>query len=113
MPAGELRERVAFDQIAESDSSYGIVAGEWEEQFITAARIRFLVGSEPVIAQRLQGVQPAVITVRSFIATRRVDTSWRARNVRTGEIFNIRSVTPGEDKAYIDFLCEAGVANNA
>ncbi len=113
MPAGELRERVAFDLIGEASSPGGITAGDWEEQFVTAARIRFLVGSEPVIAQRLQGVQPAVLTVRSFIDTRRVDTSWRARNVRTGEVFNIRSVTPGEDRAYIDFLCEAGVATNA
>lgn len=112
MSAGELRELVAFDQIAESDSSYGLMAGEWEEMFRTAARIKNLRGSEPVIAQRLQGVQPAVIKVRSFSDTRLVDASWRVRNVRSGAVYNIRAVTPDERGFYIDLLCEAGVATN-
>ncbi len=111
MPAGELRERVAFDQKAQSDTVYGIAAGDWEEQFREPARIRYLVGSEPVIAQRLQGIQPAVITVRANHLTRAVDSGWRIRDVRTGKPFNIRSITPDEINAYIDLLCETGTVS--
>lgn len=113
MGAGELRERVAFDEISDSDTSYGIAAGDWEEQFRRDARIRPLVGTEPVIAQRLTGVQPIVITVRSDSLTRTVTTAWRIRNVRSGDAFNIRSVTPDEKRRYVDFLVEKGPATNA
>lgn len=113
MSAGELRERVAFHSIADSDSSYGITAGEYEEQFRRAARVRPLVGTEPVIAQRLTGVQPVVIRVRSDSETRDVDTAWKIVDVRSLVAYNIRAVTPDEKRKYIEFLCEAGVAVNA
>lgn len=110
MPAGELREKVAFEEQAVSDSSHGIVAGDWEEQFRVSARIRPLIGSEPVIAQRLTGVQPVIITVRSNANARRIVAAWRVKNVRTGTLYQIRAVTPDETRDYIDLLCEAGVA---
>lgn len=107
MPAaGLLRERVAFEQIAQSDSSYGTIAGDWTERFQARARIRPLLGSEPVLAQRLQGIQPFVITVRSSSDTRDITNTWRARNARTGMIYSIRAVTPDEHRKYIDILAE-------
>lgn len=112
MTAGELRERIAFHSIAESDTSYGIAAGEYEEQFRRDARIRPLVGSEPVIAERLQGVQPLVIKVRSDSETRTITTAWKIVNVRTLDAFQIRAVTPDEKRRYIEFVCEKGVAVN-
>lgn len=110
--AGELRERVAFDQqfVEDYSPSYGLTVGDWQEQFTCAARIKPLVGTEPIQAQRLKGVQPLVITVRSSQNTRMVDSSWRIRNARTGTQYQIRSVTPDEKRTWIDFLCEAGVA---
>lgn len=110
MSSGELRERIAFDLVAESDTTYGIVAGDWDEQFTRAARIRPLRGSEPVIAQRLSGVQPVVITVRSDPETRLITSAWRARDARAGTHYQIRAVTPDEKRRYIDLLCETGVA---
>jgi len=110
MPAGELRERISFYLQAESDTSYGIAAGAWDLQFTVAARIRPLRGSEPVIAQRLKGVQPVVITIRASDNARRIDTSWQARNARTGAQYQIRAVTPGEKRDYLDLLAESGVA---
>jgi SPP1 family predicted phage head-tail adaptor len=106
--AGDLRDRVAFDKEVAGDDTYGNTVTGFAEQFAVAAQIRFLRGTEPVIAQRLQGVQPAVITVRASADTKQVDASWRARDTRTGAIFNIRSVTPSDDRAWIDLLCEAG-----
>lgn len=112
MPAGELRERIAFDEIAEDETSYGVAAGDWDEMFRRAARIRRLVGGEPVIAERLTGVQPVVITVRSDSDTRTVTTAWRIRDVRTSAAYQIRAVTADEKRRYIDFLCEIGPATN-
>jgi len=110
--AGELRERVAFHEIAEEDSSYGIMRGDYEEQFRRDARIRPLVGTEPIIAQRLTGVQPVVIKVRSDSSTRDVTTAWKIVDVRSLTAYNIRAVTPDEKRKYIEFLCDAGVATN-
>lgn len=110
MPAGELRQRVAFEKQAEVASSFGIEAGDWTEQFQVWCRVRPLRGTEPVIAQRLVGVQPIVLTVRSSSDTRLIDASWRARHVHSGALYNIRAVTPDERKAYIDLLTESGVA---
>lgn len=112
MSSGELRERIAFHEISEADSSYGISAGEYAEQFRRAARIRPLVGGEPVIAERLQGVQPVVIKVRSDSETRDVTTAWKIIDVRSLASYNIRAVTPDEKRRYIEFLCEKGVAVN-
>lgn len=111
MSAGALRERVAFDSIGKTDNAAGTVADAWAEQFIVWARIRFLKGGEPIIAQRLTGVRPVVITVRSSSATRAVDSSWRMRDANTGTTFNIRAVTPDEIGAYIDFFGDTGGAD--
>lgn len=110
MPAGELRERISFFMQADADTSYGIAAGDWDFQFTVAARIRPLLGSEPVLAQRLTGVQPVVITIRAHDGARRIETGWQARNIRTGAEYQIRAVTPGEKRAWIDLLAESGVA---
>lgn len=115
-PAGSYRERVAFDQREDlSDSSpavdYGNTQGDWQEQFVVAARIEPLRGAESVQASRLAGKQPVKITVRVSSDTRLITTDWRARDVRSGTIYNIRSkVNPDERKVDFDLECEAGVA---
>lgn len=108
--AGELRERIAFDKITSTDSVYGTVAGAWVEQFQCRAGVRCLVGSEPVIAQRLLGVQPVVITVRSSTNTRLVDPSWRIRDANSGVVYQIKACTPDAKRMWIDILASAGVA---
>jgi len=111
MSAGELRERVAFERREDVDDGYGNVNGQWVEQFVTAARIQPLKGGEAVQADRLAGKQPVIIRVRYAEATNAVDTSWRARNTRTGTVYNLRSAANmDEHRRYIDFLAEAGVA---
>lgn len=104
--AGELRDRVAFDAETTGDDGYGNTVTGYAEQFIVSAKIRYLRGSEPVIAQRLQGVQPVVITVRASDDTNGIAPSWRVRDVRGAAVFNIRSVTPSDDRHDIDLLCE-------
>src|SRR4051812_12213009 len=110
MSAGELREKLAFDEVASSETTYGVTPGDWDEQFVRSARVQPRFGSEPVIAQRLAGVQPVTIKVRADTDTRRITNAWRARNTRSGVVYQIRTVTPDEKGAYIEILAEAGVA---
>lgn len=102
--AGHLRERVWLDQ--RGLDANGDRKGAWETVTTVWARIVRLKGSEPVIAQRLEGVQPAVITVRSSPITRAITTAWRAVDVRTGQEFNIQAVTPDEKRKFIDILVD-------
>lgn len=104
---------MAFDAREETDDDAGNYVGEWRERIApVAARIQPLKGGEQVIAARLTGVQPVVIRIRYSVATAAIDTSWRARNARTGAVYNIRSIANmDERRAYLDLLCEAGVAD--
>lgn len=110
MPSGDLRERVAFDRRVVEDVEGGSVRSDWAEQLTVPARIRPLRGGEGVIAARLQGTQPVVITVRYSSATKTIDPSWRCRDARTGREYNIRTATPDERRVWVDLLCEAGPA---
>lgn len=111
---GELRENFAFDKIEQTaNDGGGTIPGAWVEQFTARAGVRMLKGSEPIIAQRLQGIQPVVIKIRSSTKSRLVDTSWRARDKRSDAIYNIRAVTPDAKRAWIEILAEGGVATNA
>lgn len=116
--AGELRERVGFYVRAGGDSSpdYGNPEGayETEPEFTCAAKIKPRLGGEDVFAARLAGRNFVNITVRRSSHTAEVTTDWRARNERTGRVYEIRSIIDphGADSRrgrWIEFLCEEGV----
>lgn len=113
--AADLRHRIAFDcraaitPAAGEDS--GTVSGDWAEQFVVWTGRRYLVGSEPVLQSRLQGVQPVVLTVRASSQSRAITTEWRARETQSAVTYNIRAVTPDARGDFIDLLCEAGGAD--
>ncbi len=110
MAAGKLRELLAFEQLGRSDDGYGnLEADGWEEVFRAAADVLPLRGGETVIAARLQGTQPVLITVRSCASTRAVTPDWRARDVRTGLVYNIRTNPQSVRKDYQEMIAEAGV----
>lgn len=108
--AGDLRERVRFQARAETDDGYGNpVAGSWSDQFTARARIMPKMGSEAVVAARMQGMQPYVITIRSNAGTRQVTPAWRAVNDRTGAIYDIKAVTnPDERNTFLELLVMEG-----
>ncbi|WP_163893244.1 phage head closure protein, partial [Proteus mirabilis] len=77
--------------------------GDWVEQFQCAASIKPKFGTEAVTADRLTGTNTYVVTVRYSSQSKVVTTDWRARNVRTGEILNIRSITdPHEQRQWLE-----------
>lgn len=84
---------------------------DWREEFERAAQVKPLVGSETVIAERLQGVQPAVLIVRYDARTVRVTPDWRAVDCRTGTIYQIKSVADQDRRrAWLTMMAQTGVA---
>lgn len=111
MPAGELREKVTFGERAYLSDGYGGQIGDFADQFTVAARIRPMKGGEDVLASRLTGIQPVIITVRYSSDTRQIAPDWSARDARTGTIYAIKSImNTDERKRYLDILATSGEA---
>lgn len=108
--AGRLSERIAFDAVTTAADGYGGTIEGFAEQFVVWAGRKFLRGGEGVQAARLEGRQPVILTIRASSQTRVITTDWRARDTRSATVYNIRSVEPSEDRAFLDLLCESGVA---
>lgn len=111
MLASKLKHKLAFDKRSDTDDGYGNVVNGWVEQFVVWGGKKYLVGGESVMAARLAGRQPVAITVRWSTMTEQITNDWRCRDVYTEELFNIRSITPGERReGFLDMLAESGVA---
>lgn len=97
---------------------YGNTEDEFPDtaDFIVAANIIPKMGDrETVLAARLTGRALVTIIVRQSANTRMITTDWMAKDERSGEIFNIRSVNDPEGGNsthgfYFEMLCESGVA---
>lgn len=111
MKAGSLYHLFAFDARDAVSDGAGNTQGAFVEQFQCNAGRLVLRGGETVMAARLEGRQPVILSVRAETRTNRITSDWRARDVRTGEVFNIRSIQPSEKRDAIELLCEAGVAD--
>jgi SPP1 family predicted phage head-tail adaptor len=101
---------VAFEERQESDDGAGNVTSGWVERFQSRAGYIDLRGGEAVIASRLQGQHTLVVYVRASSRSQSVNSDWRIRDRRDGRIFNIRDIATTPDRAWIDFLCQSGVA---
>lgn len=115
MTAGVLKWQVRFDQKIAVDDPYGGTTSEWQPQFTRWAEIRPLKGSEPVIAQRLTGIQPVLIIVRSDTETRQITPAWRAVELDRGEEVRFYGLKTAEDmeraRKYITMIAEAGASD--
>lgn len=109
--AGDLKRRVAFDKRTSATDGYGNTVGGWAEQFLVAAGYLHLKGGETVMAARLEGQHMQVIFVRLSSQTLGVSTEWRIRDARASTIYNIRDITPTEDRQWLEFLVQSGVAS--
>lgn len=107
--AGDLRARIAFDQRAVSTDVYGGQQGDFVEDFVVAAKITPRFGGEEVMAARLAGRQPVTIMIRYSSDAVSVTEAWRARDARSGALYNIRSIVVDPLKMWVEFLCEKGV----
>lgn len=108
--AGEFWHRVAFEKRSATSDGAGGTTTAFAEQFVNSASYRRAGGSEAVMAGRLEGRHTQIVRVRASPRTRLATTDWRLKDTRTGVYFNIRDITLTEDRAYLDLLCESGVA---
>ncbi|WP_353641323.1 phage head closure protein [Mesorhizobium sp. WSM2239] len=109
--AGDLFERVGFDKHGTASDGAGGTISAFVEQFTRRAEFIHLRGGEAVLAARLQGRHTQIIRVRADSETRTVTTDWRISDKRlAGVVYNIRDITLSKDRAFLDMLCERGVA---
>lgn len=112
MQMGKLRDRVTFALPGSVTDDYGNVESGFVDQFTVAANILYVKGGEQVMAARLDGKQPVVITIRSSTESAQIKTDWRAVDARDPtRIFNVRSIQPSDRKDFTELLCEIGGAN--
>ena len=105
-----LIARLAFDApLTGPDGSGGVVIG-WQERFQTRAHFRYLRGGETVVAARLAGRQPVVVTIRAHDSARQITPAWRMRDVGLGVAYNIRAIVPSGDRKWLEITAEGGVA---
>lgn len=110
MAAGRLDRRLRFEERQEVSNGAGGFRGEWVHQFTVAAGRKWLRGGEAVIGARLEGRQPAILTIRSSLQARGIGHDWRAVDERDGRVFNLReSPKESDDRAYLEMLAESGV----
>lgn len=109
---GEYNNRVTFGARAlGSGDDYGNPETGFVDAFTVWAKLLPLRGGEQVMAARLEGRQPWIITVRRTPETEQITTDWRAVNAdNAAQTFNVRSVTPSPARDIIDLLVEEGVA---
>jgi SPP1 family predicted phage head-tail adaptor len=109
--AGDLRGRIHLQSRTAIDDGYGNeVAGPWSTRFTVAAGFKPRLGGEEVMAARLGGQQPWIITIRQSSETRQVTTDWRIVDARDERrVFNIRSIVdPDGKRAFLEILAQEG-----
>lgn len=113
MGASKLYYRLQFQSRSEPvDDGYGnTVGGDWEARFEASCGLTYLKGSETVLASRLEARSPVIIMVRNSTKAQAITHEWRARDVRTGVIYQIKErPRPSEDRSALEMLAESGVA---
>lgn len=108
--SGDFRERVRFEARELISDDYGNdVTGAFKPQFERSALYIMKPGSETVLAARLQGQQPVTMILHYDSKTRTIRTNWRAVDLRTGTIFNIRASEDMDRKRqWWTVVCVAG-----
>lgn len=101
--AGALRERVTFQE--RGLDANGDRLGDWSAGFTVSARVVHRTRGEVALQQRIQGHQPAEITVRLSSRTRPITNAWRA--LIDGQVYEIQAVAPDERRVFLNILAEA------
>lgn len=102
MRAGSIRELLSF-QRRQTDAQ-GRSTGPFVEIFQQHARCVALKGSEPVIAKRLEGVQPIQFQTRYSANVASLTTADRIVWLRTGQVYNVTSVAIDEKLTKADIM---------
>ncbi len=108
--AGALRDRWTFQQRSLDPNQDR--RGPWEVGIEDEpTEVTWLRGTEAVMQDRLTGVQPVILTIRSSDATRAITPAWRAFDMRQPTVVgNVTGVTPSRQRGFLDILVTVGKA---
>lgn len=112
--AGDLSGRFTIQRdMAEPDWSGHPGEPDWQDQFTVWGGIQFMRGGEAVMSARLTARQPAILTIRNSSQARGILPSDRAKNTRTGELFNIREQprVSRDNHGFLEVLIESGASD--
>jgi head-tail adaptor len=111
MLAGRLDMRLQFQAPYEIDNGAGTLTQGHAPQFEIAASVKYLRGGETVLSSRLEQIAPVIITVRACNDTRQIAGEWRAVDLRTGTVFQIKELPRvSENRGFFEMLAVSGVA---
>lgn len=111
--AGSLRGLVHCQELGNVDDGYGNTNDGWLTKATVAAGFMPLRGTETVMAARLAGKQPYVVTIRSSDQTRAMTPAWRLVDARAGlkedgkpkRVFDISAISDPDGKgAWLEVL---------
>ncbi len=111
---GALRFRLHFQQRDTGDDGFGNpVAGPYETAFTQRAAMIARMGTETVMASRLQGVQPYTVRIRYSAQAAEVTADWRIVDARDGRVFAIKAppVNVDGENRWIEILAAEGEPN--
>lgn len=110
---GAMRERVRFEArgYLEGDLTGNPQSGPFAEVYSCAAQITPKLGGETVLAERLTGTQPMLITVRMCQALAGLAADWRVVDTRKNIAYNIKAFSnPDEKRRFLEILATSGEA---
>lgn len=118
--AADFRFTVRFDTLITVSDPFGGETTSWSTletgSFVRKAALTMLKGGEEVMAQRITGIQPALIRVILDSDTATIDPSWRAVQLLPGDAerpYALKSVADMEgNNRVITMLCEAGAPDS-
>ena len=112
---GQLRSRLHFQKRGTTDDGYGnSVAGPFETVFTQRAQMIARNGTETVMAERLQGVQPYTVRIRCSAQAADITADWRVIDARKpGRVFAITAppVKVDDENRWIELLVSEGKPN--
>lgn len=107
---GDLRRKLVFSRREKSSGTRGVKVTGFIEQFQAWGDIRLLRGGEEVIGSRLEGVQPAIATVRASPKSAQITSGWIFES--QGQTWNVKEPPRlTEDRLFYEMLVSRGKGN--
>lgn len=101
-----MRNRLAFQEYAQTVGAGGVVTTEWTTRHIARAELIYLRGNETVEAARLEGRAIFKAKVRNCPEVQAITTGWRALDAQRGTTYDIKEADAITDPAFAFFVIE-------
>lgn len=108
-----MRERVSFDYPVETPDGSGGTETGWSalpDSIERPAEFIYSGGGESVEASRLTGSFAFKVRIRNGAQSKTITSAWRMRDLKRGEIYNVREVDAVTNRAWVYLVVEGGAA---